>query len=115
MELAPTTALLSKIMRNAYADGYADCRRAFAPDSDEVRESKVKDWLRGLGYDYKIFKVLVQRDKICHHCKSAAPHAVRYYSRSEIMKAFHEHENVNSLLGCLRRPKQEKIYNPYNV
>ncbi len=115
MDFVPTAALLSKIMRNAYADGFADCRRYFAPDSDEVRESKVKDWLRGLGYDYKVFKVMVQRNLISPHYKSAAPHAVRYYSRSEILKVYHENENFNSLLECYVKPKQKKTYNPFNV
>ena len=71
----------------AYQIGFMEAVRAYEPEQDLVRASKVKSWLKMVNIEYKKFAYMVDNGMIHARRKGTGKNSPLYYSKSEIKKA----------------------------
>lgn len=77
----------TQMIIGAYQVGFMEAVRAYEPEQDLVRASKVKSWLKMANIEYKKFSRMVDSGMIHAKRKGTGKNSPIYYSKSEIKKA----------------------------
>ena len=77
----------TQMIIGAYQVGFMEAVRAYEPEQDLVRASKVKSWLKMANIEYKKFARMVDSGMIHAKRKGTSKNSPIYYSKSEIKKA----------------------------
>ena len=78
---------LNGIIADFVQVGYMTAVKAYEPSQDRVKQTDVKNWLKMMNGDYKIFKSLVDIGTIKAKRIGTAINSPLYYSKKEIKQA----------------------------
>lgn len=79
---------MCEIMTDYMQVGFMEAMKAYEPVQDEVRLSKVKEWLRFMRFDTRKFNILVKQGAIKATRKGGGRNSPLYYSKADIKLAF---------------------------
>ncbi|MCD8266737.1 MAG: hypothetical protein LUC33_06235, partial [Prevotellaceae bacterium] len=87
--------IIMPLVRDGYRAGYAACLKLYEPEGDEIRKTRITEFLKRNGLSRKDFLQLERDGYIRAYRKGEGEKSPLLYSRSDVLNAFHIHVWVN--------------------